>query len=38
MLDANTEVGDNVAGIHDFVQLRLTQEDAEFHLTLFNNI
>ncbi|MCJ1345108.1 hypothetical protein MMC31_003313 [Peltigera leucophlebia] len=36
--DADAEVGDNVAGINDFVQLRPTQRDAEFFLTLSNDI
>ena len=37
-LDDNTEVGDNVTGADNSVQLRFTQVDAEFLLNLSNNI
>ncbi len=38
MSDANTEVGDNIIGTDDSIQLRLTQVDTEFLPTLFNDI
>ena len=37
-LDANVEVGNNVAGADDAIQLRLRQVGAEFLPTLLNDI
>ena len=38
MLDADVEIGDNVASTHDSVQLCPIQQGMEFLPTLFNNI